>query len=89
MEQKAPKTHKLYFDKEKTLNYIDSLKLSTKDTIHLHAVLGQMRDYAKGDLSYNKLDEYMLFTGMRIKNIAWNVEAKMFPNKTPMRDEFE
>jgi hypothetical protein len=31
----------------------------------------------------------MLFTGNKMKNIAWTVESKMYPEKKPMREEFE
>jgi len=83
------KTDKLYFAKEETLKYIDSLNLTHIKKMQVYATLDQMRMYAKGDISYKKLDEYMLFTDMKMKNIAWKIEAKMFPNKKPMRDEFE
>lgn len=84
-----PQAPRLKFDEKGTLDYIDSLKLSTKDRLQLYAVLEQMKLYVEGKISYTVLDNYMLFSGNRIKAIAWEVEARMYPNKTPMREEFE
>jgi len=80
---------KFYFDEKGTLDYVDSLNLNTKDRLQLYAILEQMKLYAEKKISYTVFDNYMLFTGNKMKNIAWTVEAKMYPNKTPMRDEFE
>lgn len=80
---------KLRFDEKGCLDYIDSLKLSAKDRLQLYSILEQMKLYVEKKISYTVLDNYMLFTGNKMKNIAWTVEAKMYPEKTPMRDEFE
>ena len=79
------------YNKEATERVADKLlaKLKQREIEQVRELLRKFGQFQTGKLSYNDLDESLLFTGNKIKEIAYQIQEAMYDGKYSVRLKFE